>query len=73
MGRRTNRGPRGCRPSGLLSYAAHHTGRPLLAPDEVRKLPPGCELLFLAGQRPIVANKLRYFVDGEFKGLFDPV
>ena len=35
-----------------LSFAAHHTGRPLLMPDEVRNLPPSAELLFVAGQRP---------------------
>lgn len=54
-----------------LSYAAHHTARPLLMPDEVRNLPPATELLFLAGQRPILGQKLRYFADGEFQGLFD--
>jgi len=54
-----------------LSYAAHHTGRPLLMPDEVRNLAPHMELLFLAGQRPILGQKLRYFADAEFSGLFD--
>jgi type IV secretion system protein VirD4 len=54
-----------------LSVAAHHTGRPLLMPDEVRNLAPHLELLFLAGQRPILGQKLRYFADGEFQGLFD--
>lgn len=29
------------------------------------------ELLFLAGLRPIVADKLRYYDDREFKGMFD--
>ena len=54
-----------------ISYAAHHTARPLLTPDEVSHLAPHMELLFLAGQRPILAQKLRYFADGEFQGLFD--
>ena len=54
-----------------LSYAQHHTGRALLTPDEVRNLPASRELLFLAGQRPIVADKLRYYTDREFAGLFD--
>ena len=53
-----------------LSYAAHHTARPLLMPDEVRNLPPTAELLFVAGQRPILGEKLRYFSDPEFAGLF---
>lgn len=54
-----------------LTYAAHHTARPMLMPEEVRGLAPHLELLFLAGQRPILAQKLRYFADGEFQGLFD--
>lgn len=54
-----------------LSYAAHHTGRPLLTPDEVRNLRQDAELLFIAGQRPILAQKLRYYADREFIGLFD--
>ncbi len=54
-----------------LTYAEHHSGRSLLTPDEVRNLPPHQELLFIAGQRPVLAGKLRYYADGEFTGLFD--
>jgi type IV secretion system protein VirD4 len=54
-----------------LSYGEQHTARPLLTPDEVRNLPQHVELLFLAGQRPIVAGKLAYYADAEFRGLFD--
>lgn len=54
-----------------LSYAQHHAGRPLLTPDEVRNIPASRELLLLAGFRPIVADKVRYFDDREFAGLFD--
>ncbi len=42
-----------------------------MTPDEVRNLPASVELLFLAGQRPIVARKLAYYEDVEFKGMFD--
>ena len=35
-------------------------------------MPGELELLFLAGQRPIVATKLRYYADREFAGAFDP-
>lgn len=56
-----------------LSYSGHHTGRPLITPDEVRNLGPDLELLFLAGTRPILAQKLRYYADREFAGLFDRV
>lgn len=55
-----------------ISLSQHHVGRPLLTPDEVRNLPQDTELLFLAGQRPIVARKLRYFEEREFADLFDP-
>ncbi|WP_028747508.1 type IV secretory system conjugative DNA transfer family protein [Rhizobium mesoamericanum] len=54
-----------------LSFAEQHVGRPLLTPDEVRNLPASHELLFVAGQRPIMARKLRYFADPEFALLFN--
>ena len=54
-----------------ITYGEQHTARPLLTPDEVRNLPQNLELLFLAGQRPIVAGKLAYYADSEFRGLFD--
>ncbi|MGO7837864.1 type IV secretory system conjugative DNA transfer family protein [Rhizobium johnstonii] len=53
-----------------LSFAEQHVGRPLLTPDEVRNMHAETELLFIAGQRPIVATKLRYYSDPEFSGLF---
>ncbi|WP_327212514.1 type IV secretory system conjugative DNA transfer family protein (plasmid) [Rhizobium beringeri] len=53
-----------------LSFAEQHVGRPLLTPDEVRNMHADSELLFIAGQRPIVAKKLRYYADPEFVGLF---
>jgi type IV secretion system protein VirD4 len=56
-----------------LSFSDQHTGRALLTPDEVRNLPQNRELLFLAGLRPIVADKLRYYDDPEFAGFFDPI
>ncbi|EYR82470.1 type IV secretory system conjugative DNA transfer family protein [Shinella sp. DD12] len=54
-----------------LSYGEQHTARPLLTPDEVRNMPGQAELLFLAGQRPIIAGKLAYYADSEFRGLYD--
>lgn len=55
-----------------ITYSQQHTARPLLTPDEVRNMPAQTELLFLAGQRPIVAAKLAYYADPEFRGAFDP-
>nr|CAD6631751.1 conjugal transfer protein TraG [arsenite-oxidising bacterium NT-25] len=55
-----------------VSYGEQHSARPLMTPDEVRNFPQNGELLFIAGKRPIMANKLVYYADPEFKGLFDP-
>ncbi|KEQ51696.1 type IV secretory system conjugative DNA transfer family protein [Sphingobium chlorophenolicum] len=56
-----------------ISFGSQHVGRPLLTPDEVRTLREDLQLLFLAGQRSIVAAKLRYYADREFAGRFDKV
>ncbi|MGO7425947.1 type IV secretory system conjugative DNA transfer family protein, partial [Rhizobium ruizarguesonis] len=53
-----------------LSFAEQHVARPLLTPGEVRNMHAETELLFIAGKRPIVATKLRYYADPEFAGLF---
>lgn len=55
-----------------ITYSQQHIARALLTPDEVRTMPQHVELLFLAGHRPIIAGKLRYYADPEFKGLYDP-
>lgn len=55
-----------------ISFSQHHTARHLLTAEEIRNLPQQAELLFLAGQRPIVAAKLAYYGDAEFRWLFDP-
>jgi len=55
-----------------ITHSEQHVGRPLLTPDEVRNIPQNGALLFVAGQRPMVARKLRYYEDREFAGLFDP-
>ena len=54
-----------------ISFGEQHSARALLTPDEVRNMADDKQLLFLAGQRPVVATKLRYFADREFKGQFD--
>src|SRR3546814_2725232 len=48
-----------------ISFGQQHVARPLLTPDEVRMLREDYQLLFLAGQRPIVAAKLKYYADRE--------
>ena len=54
-----------------LTFSQNHTGRALLTPDEVRNLPQSRELLFVAGTRPIVADRLCYYTDREFRAMFD--
>jgi len=60
---------------GLASnYSEQHSeiGRPLLAPSEIMLLPESCQLLFVQGCRPILAQKLRYFEERAFKGRWTP-
>lgn len=56
------------------TYSEHQSeiGRPLLAPSEIMLLPESCQLLFVQGCRPILAQKLRYFEERVFKGRWTP-
>ncbi len=54
-----------------ISLNQHLVGRALMTPDEIRNLPAPVELLFVAGQRPMIARKIYYFEEREFKGRFD--
>lgn len=45
--------------------------RPLLRPDEVRRLPNDEQLIFIQGIAPIWATKLKYYQDPEFQNLYD--
>jgi|TARA_B100001105_G_C22193496_1_gene357981 type IV secretion system protein VirD4 len=54
-----------------ISYGEQHVARPLMTPDEVRNMPQTAQMLFIAGHRPIIAGKLRYYSDREFEGMFD--
>lgn len=47
-------------------------GRRLLTPDEVRRLDPGLQLLFVKGGDPILARRIDYRCDPEFQDQFDP-
>lgn len=49
------------------SWSTQETGRPLLTPGEVSILPSGEEIIFVAGYPPILANKLIYYEDRNFK------
>ena len=59
--------------AGDPSSTTHQlTGRDLLTPDEIMQMSPHLQLLRLQGRPMILARKLRYHADPEFKGLFPP-
>lgn len=56
------------RPHGFGSRTSHttqQTGRRLLTPDEAMRLPADDALIFVAGEPPIRASKIRYYEDEE--------
>lgn len=60
------------KPGDGPSFSNNLTGRDLLTPDEIMQLRPENQLLRVQGQATAVAEKLRYYADPEFKGLFVP-
>lgn len=52
------------------STAAHLARRELLTPDEVMRLNASLQILLRQGQAPAVVQKVRYYADPEFAGLF---
>lgn len=42
------------------------TGRPLISPDQLRRLPLNKILIILGGKTPIMTDKIRYFTDPQF-------
>ncbi|WP_417585456.1 type IV secretory system conjugative DNA transfer family protein [Pelagibacterium sp.] len=60
------------KPGDMPTTGIQVTGRDLLTPDEIMQLPPDLQLLRVQGQATAVAQKLRYYADPEFVGLFTP-
>ena len=60
------------KPGDGPSFSNNLTGRDLLTPDEIMQLPPDRQLLRVQGQATAIAQKLRYYADSEFAGLFTP-
>lgn len=58
------------RPGDPSSTTHQLTGRDLLTPDEIMQMAPHLQLLRLQGRPMILAKKLRYHADPEFRGLF---
>lgn len=55
------------------STSTHLARRELMTPDEVMRLHPMLELLLRPGEPPVLAQKVRYYADPEFRSLFRPV
>ena len=51
---------------GQVTVAVQEQERPLLTPDEARRLPPDDALVFIAGQPPIYGKKIKYYQDPVF-------
>lgn len=49
-----------------VQISVAETERPLLTPDEARRLPPDDALIFVAGHAPIYGRKIKYYEDGIF-------
>ncbi len=60
------------KPGDNPSFSNNLTGRDLLTPDEIMQMSPELQLLRVQGQPSALAQKLRYYADPEFKGLFVP-
>ncbi len=58
------------KPGDNPSFSNNLTGRDLLTPDEIMQMPPDLQLLRVQGQSSALAQKLRYYADREFAGLF---
>ena len=52
---------------GHLMVSRSETARQLLTPGEIMQLPPGDEIVMVAGTPPIRAKKARYYEDARFK------
>lgn len=61
----------GAQRSTSAGTSTHLARRALLTPDEVRRLPADRAILFVAGEAPVVARKVVYYADPEFRGLYD--
>ncbi|MEM6339787.1 MAG: type IV secretory system conjugative DNA transfer family protein, partial [Pseudomonadota bacterium] len=62
----------GFKPGDGPSFSNNLTSRDLLTPDEIMQMPPNVQLLRVQGQPSALAQKLRYYADPEFRGLFVP-
>ena len=55
-----------------FATSPHLTARDLMTPDEIMQIAPDTQLLRVQGKPILLAQKLRYFADKEFDGLYAP-
>lgn len=60
------------RPGDIATTTQHIAARDLMTPDEIMQIAPSVQLLRVQGKPVIIAQKLRYFADREFDGLYLP-
>ena len=60
------------KPGDVPTTGTSITDRDLLTPDEIMQLPQELQLLRVQGQPTAITQKLRYYADREFNGLFVP-
>jgi type IV secretion system protein VirD4 len=53
-------------------HGEHRHGRPLLTPDEIRRLGPARPIVMIAGEPPYLLDRLDYRSDPACVGHFDP-
>ncbi|VVS96745.1 Conjugal transfer protein TraG (fragment) [Sphingomonas aurantiaca] len=54
------------------SVSGHVSARRLATPDEIMRMRPDQLLLLRQGEHPLAVEKIRYYDQREFAGLFDP-
>jgi type IV secretion system protein VirD4 len=65
----TVRGDTAYQQIGSVQYS--RVARPLMMPEELRQLPANKQVLLLQGYRPALTDRVRYYEDREFAGLFE--
>lgn len=72
MGKETTRYQTESQRDGVEVSTSHNvTGRDLMTPDEIMQLPEHIQILRIQGQPTALVQKLRYYDEPEFAGLFE--
>ena len=58
---------RGKHASRSSNVGSRETGRPLVTPDELRRLDPGDQVLLVRGHQPVLARRIAFYADAVFR------